>query len=267
VPIEAGTGLVILARLKDREVERLRTLTDDCPIDAGGRTIYWFDGVTPAHSLAYLDGLTRLPDLSQLDRRTATERRSLAQSAISAVALHADAGADAILDRVVGLPGEPSLRRHAATRMGADRGTRGFEALRRLVGAETDPSTRRALVVALALTGAPATDTLLALARGDTDAELRADAAYHYIRVAGAPGVTNLLTIVERDASDAVKKRAIQGLGGLQDGAGVPHLIALARASKDPVVRKEAVARLGRTKDPRAIAYLTEILSSGQSRR
>jgi hypothetical protein len=267
VPIEAGSGLVVLARLKDGQVERLRTLTDDCPIDAGGRTIHWFEGVTPARSLAYLESLTRLPDLSQLDRRTASSRRSLAQSAITAVALHADGGADSILDRIAGSHADHSLRRHAASRLGAERGQRGFDALRRLMGTETDQSVRRALVSALALTGAPAAEPLLALARGDTDPGLRADAAYHYIRVAGARGVDNLLAIVERDADDAVRKRAIQGLASLPDDAGVPHLIALARTSKDAVVRKEAVTRLGRTKDARAVAYLTEVLSGGPLNR
>ncbi len=40
VPIEAGTGLMVLLRLLDGQVERIRTLGDDCPIDAGGRTLY-----------------------------------------------------------------------------------------------------------------------------------------------------------------------------------------------------------------------------------
>jgi HEAT repeat protein len=151
--------------------------------------------------------------------------------------------------------------------MGAERGPRGFDALRRLIGAETDQAVRRAFVAAIAQTGPPSAETLLTLARGDADPGLRADAAYHYIRVAGSAGVDSLLAIVERDADDGVRKRAVQGLASLPNDAGVPHLIALARTSKDAMVRKEVVTRLGRTKDPRAIAYLTEILSRGQTRR
>jgi len=261
VPIEAGTGLVILARLVDGQVERLRTLTDDCPIDAGGRTIYWFDGIDATRSLAYLDTLTGLDDLDGLDRTSANARRSRARSAVSAIALHADSGADAILDRLAASD-ETSLRRHAFTQLGAYRGQHGFETLRRLIGIETDASLRRSLVQALAQTGRPqAADTLLGLARNDADARVRAEATYRYVQLAGEAGVTNALAIIDADVEEDVKRRAIQGLFALPDSAGVPHLITLARTSSDQAVRQEAVKQLGGTKDPRAIAYLTELLS------
>src|SRR5580765_5230412 len=59
VPLEAGTGLVVLARAVGGKVERLRTVSDDCPMDAGGRTVYWLSSVTPAESLRFLNTLTR----------------------------------------------------------------------------------------------------------------------------------------------------------------------------------------------------------------
>jgi hypothetical protein len=262
VPIEAGTGLVVLGRIVDGQVERLRTLTDDCPIDAGGRTIYWFDGVNAARSLAYLDTLTRLESLDGLDRTSANARRSLARAAASAIALHAEGGADAILDRLAASATDAALRRHVFTQIGAHRGQHGFETLRRLIDAETDPAARRTLVTALAQTDRPAAgDALLGLARNDADARLRGEATYHYLRLTGEAGVANALAIIDRDAETAVRRRAIQGLLALPDSAGVPHLITLARTSRDQTVRHEAVTQLGRTKDPRAIAYLTELLS------
>lgn len=267
VPIEAGTGLVILARLVDGQVERLRTLTDDCPIDAGGRTIYWFDGISAARSLVYLDTLTGLDDLDGLDRSSANARRSRARSAVSAIALHADSGADAILDRLAASE-ETSLRRHAFTQLGAYRGQHGFETLRRLIGTETNQAARRALVTAMAQTGHPAAaDALLDLARTDADGRLRGEAVYQYLRLAGDAGVTSALAIIDADAEEDVKRRAIQGIFGLPDSAGVPHLITLARTSSDQAVRLEAVEQLGKTKDPRAIAYLTELLSGKGGRK
>jgi hypothetical protein len=267
VPIEAGTGLVVLARLVDGRVERLRTLTDDCPVDAGGRTIYWFDGIAAARSLAYLDSLTRLDGLDGLDRNSANARRSLARGAVSAIALHADSGADAILDRLASPGGDTSLRRQAISQLGAHRDQHGFDTLRRLIGSETDASVQRALVQALAQTGRPqAADTLLSLARNDADARVRAEAAYRYLQLAGEAGVTNTLAIIDGDAETEVKHRAIQGLFALPDSAGVPHLITLARTSAHQTVRHEAVEQLGRTKDPRAIAYLTELLSGKRPR-
>jgi len=46
VQIEAGTSLLVLVRTLDGSVERMRTLADDCPIDAGGRTVNWLSALT-----------------------------------------------------------------------------------------------------------------------------------------------------------------------------------------------------------------------------
>jgi hypothetical protein len=113
VPIEAGTGLVVLLRLNAGRVERLRTLTDDCPIDAGGRTIHWFEGLSAPRSLAYLDTHARLDDAGDLDRQTMGARRSLAQSAVSAMALHADTTVASALLAVIARGSDAAVTRRA----------------------------------------------------------------------------------------------------------------------------------------------------------
>jgi len=59
VRLEVGTHLVVLVRLVAGRVERLRTLDDECPIDAGGRAVHWLTGISPAESVRYLDALIR----------------------------------------------------------------------------------------------------------------------------------------------------------------------------------------------------------------
>jgi hypothetical protein len=255
VAMEGGTQIVVLLRVVDRKIERLRTVGDDCPLDAGGRSVYWLSGVTPAESLKYLDGLMRQDDMPPASQRT------LVNNAVAAIASHRDAGADAILDRLVA-DRDADMRRLAAQRLGSDRGAHGFEVLRRLVASETAADMRLSFVRALGQTRQPQTaDALLALARGDADPKVRAEAASLYPQRAGVAGIDATLAIANTDPEDSVKTRAVQGLSRLPADAIVPKLIDLARTSKSLPVRKQAVSVLAATKDPRAINFLAEIVA------
>lgn len=254
VPLEAGTGLVVLERIVDHQVERLRTLGDDCPLDAGGRTVYWLAGVTPADSLSYLGGLIHRTSLNP-----GVERR-VADAAIGAIALHAGSGADALLDKLATDP-DATVRRQAGRWLGRARGAHGFESLQRLVAGEKSAAVRRQFVTALGQTRQPGTaGALLALARSDTDPKVRGEAVYWYAARAGAGGADAVLDVIDHDSDRSVKQRAVSGLGHLPNNQGIPLLIRLARTRTDLTIRKAAVSQLGRSKDPRAVAFLEEIL-------
>ena len=255
VALESGTGLVVVVRVLNRQIERIRRYSDDCPLDAGGRTVYWLTGITPAESLRFLEGaLTR-------GALTPALQRTLAASALSAISLHGDPGADAILDRLATGERDSELRKQAISKLASDRGAHGFEMVRRLLASETAPDLRVSLTEALGRTQQPQTaDALLALARTDTSAGVRRAAAHWYPQRAGLPGLDATLAIVNTDADDEVRSRALSGLGALPSDQIVPRLIELVRTSQNQRVRRESVAMLGRTKDPRAIAFLEELL-------
>jgi hypothetical protein len=256
VPLEAGTGLVMLVRMVNGRVERMRTLGDDCPLDAGGRTVYWLQGPTPAESLTFLDTLIR-----QAGPSSTTGEQRLRDSAISAAALHADAGADALLDRLAASDADTNVRRLARTHLGSARGAHGFATLRRLLEAERLPEIRRQLVGSLGQTREPGTAALLlGLARSDTDASIRADAAYWLPQRGTEQDIRNTIAIVNADTADVVKRRGVQGLARASNGDVTALLLELARTSQSVVVKREAVSALGRSKDPRATAYLEGLL-------
>ena len=104
----------MLVRLLDGRVERLRTVGDDCPLDAGGRTVYWLQGVTPADSMKYLETL-----LKPTDSLNPAQEQRLSQSAVSAIALHRDPSADVILDRLATGDSRHDLRRSARSSLGS----------------------------------------------------------------------------------------------------------------------------------------------------
>jgi len=256
VPLEAGTNVVILARISNKRVERLRTFGDDCPLDANGRTVYWLNGVTPAESLKFLETLTH-PDYATMVRSGAD---SLVSSALSAIASHRDPAADAMLDKLAADP-DSSLRRQAMRQLVDNRGAHGFETVRRLLDTEKNPDVRRSLVSSLAQSRQPQTaDVLLALARNDSDESIRADAVYYLPARGGVKMVPEILKLLGSDGSTKVRQRAVDGIATLPADTALPALIQLARDSRDVVVRKQAVSALGRSKDPRAVGALQELL-------
>jgi HEAT repeat protein len=254
--LESGTAVVVLARMVEGRLERLRAIGDDCPIDAGGRTVYWLNGITPAESVRYLDGLTRSDALN-----ISTNRR-IAESALAAIALHRDPAATAVLDRLSGREGDRLLRRQAASALARTRGAHGFERVSALLKDESDRDMRQALVSALGESPQPAaTDALLALAKADTNGTVRAEAAYRYVRRAGQAGLQAALALLNTDTDDNVKRRVVSAIALLPAPTSSPVLIELARTNPSLVVRKEAVSALGRSKDTGAVQFLEELVN------
>jgi hypothetical protein len=258
VPLESGASLLVLLRFVDGRLERIRTLGGDCPLDAGGRTLHWIDAVTPADSLRFLDGLTRVDGPDSV--KAITARRTLASSALSSIALHRDAGADAILERVAADRADSSLRSTALRLLGSHRGARGLAALERQLKAETVSDDRRIIVSAIGASREPGVAGILKPLLRDADAKVRAEAVARYITAGGPAVASEALAIINADPADEVKTRAVSSIAAWPRGEGVPHLITLARTSRDAAVQKRAVSSLGNSRDPRAIAYLEELL-------
>ena len=257
VPIEAGTGLLVLVRTLDGGVERVRTLADDCPIDAGGRTVYWLGGVTTAESLRFLESLTRS---DRADRFSADSRRNVAQSAVTAISLHRDAAADAVLDRLAASDTDRELRGQAASALGSTRGAHGLATLERLLAAEKDADMRRSLVGALGLTREPGTVNALRPLLRDADARIRAEAIYWFAQRGGTSVIGEVTKLVEAEADDTVRRRGVSGLARLPASDAVPALLQLARSSPNALVRREAVSALSNSRDPRAMAFMEELI-------
>jgi hypothetical protein len=80
--LEGPQSVMILLRLEDKAVQRIRTFSADCELDAGGRSIYWLDTVKGADSISFLSSFVS-------DEGKRNDR--LSSSALSAIAMHGDA--------------------------------------------------------------------------------------------------------------------------------------------------------------------------------
>ncbi len=78
IRLEGPESMVVLYRVENSAVQKVRIFSPDCELDAGGRTIHWLDQVNGAESVKLLS--TFVP--------SGTEQ--LRSGALSAIAMHSD---------------------------------------------------------------------------------------------------------------------------------------------------------------------------------
>ena len=252
VRLEGSDRMVVLFRILDRSVDRVRVFSEDCELDAGGKTVTWLEGVRPADSVALLESIATPAD-GRRDRVT--------DGAISAIALHGDPAADASLDRLVA-PNQPdAVRKKVTFWLGNTRGTHGLATLRRVLKEDPSAEVQKGAVFGVSQSReAGAFDVLLGLARTDASPRIRGEAIFWLGQKAGQKVAATITERIEQDPDTEVKKRAVFALSQMPKDEGVPLLINVARTNPNPAVRKQALFWLGQSKDPRAVEFFAEIL-------
>jgi hypothetical protein len=256
-PLRGASDFLVLLRVEQGRVNRIRMLSRGCGIDVGGLPLHWITGVQPAESLTLLESMIG----SGAGASKKRDKGVMEEPAIAAIAMHAGTGADAILERLVA-PSQPlALRKQTAFWMGNSRGQRGYEALKRLAS-DSSAELREHVTFALSQSDVPeAVDTMIAIARGDDDAEVRGQALFWLGQKAGRKATEAITRAVAEDPETAVKKKAVFALSQLPKDEGVPLLIDLARKNTNPAVRKQAMFWLGQSQDARALAFFEEVLA------
>lgn len=258
VRLESGPSFLVLFRVAQGRVGRVRTFSSDCGLDAGGLTMHWLTDVKPAESLALLASLVAKDGKDAGDD---DEDRRVWDGALAAIAFHADPGADALLERYASAGGPLERRKQAAFWMGQARGRRGFESLRRLVREDSVSEFREHAVFALTQSREPeATDTIIEVAKRDPSAHVRGQALFWLGQKASRTAAAAITKAIEEDPETEVKEKAVFALSQLPRDEGVPLLIQQARTNRNPAVRKQALFWLGQSGDPRALQFFEEIL-------
>ena len=254
VKLEGPDTMVVLFRVVNRQVERIRVFSEDCALDAGGREITWLTGVRPAESVALLESLVAAQ--AGVDRRD-----RVTDGAITAIALHEDTAADASLERLLASSMPQNVRTKVPFWLGNARGRRGLEVLRKVV--KDDPSTEVKKKAVFGISQSPeagAVDILIDNARNNTDTSVRGESIFWLAQKAGNKAAATITERIDQDPDTEVKKKAVFALSQLPKDEGVPLLIRVARTHTNPAVRKQAMFWLGQSKDPRALDFFAEIL-------
>jgi hypothetical protein len=100
VHLEPPDHMLVFFRIESNAVERVRTISPDCQIDAGGAPVHWLTDVRPAESVALLGGM-------------AAAAGRTAAGALSAIALHADPAGVPLLIQTAKTSRDAEVRKQA----------------------------------------------------------------------------------------------------------------------------------------------------------
>lgn len=244
ITLEPPRTLNVFVRVEGGKVVRVRPATPDCEIDGNGATVIWLTNVRPDDSVALLSTLVR-------------DEQKISDGAVSAIALHDGAAADAALDALASAQQPESIRRKAVFWLGNARGRRGYETLSRILREDPSDKVREHVIFALTQSKEPgAIDAIVKAAHEDKSARVRGQALFWLAHAAQRKiSAEEIARAVDNDPETEVKKRAVFALSQLSNGEGVPELIELAKTNRNAEVRKQAMFWLGQSKDPRALEF------------
>jgi hypothetical protein len=249
----AGPNAMILFRLAEGEIGKVRAVSQGCQLDLSGRRLVWLEDVDAVDSLRALTALAAGGD----GRR---KGKDPSEEAVMAIALHGLPEADAALAELAQEDNPSDIREAALFWLGQTRGRRGYEILSRVVRQDPDGEIREKAVFSLSQSEVPeAADTIVEVARGDRSPEVRGQALF-WLSQGRVKRADAILEAVSRDPDPEVREQAVFALSQLPDD-GTEHLVRLVRESRDSKVRKKALFWLGQSKDPRAMDFLSELLA------
>jgi HEAT repeat protein len=252
VRLEGSDRMVILFRVAAREVERIRVFSEDCALDAGGRSVVWLDDVKPADSIALLEGYAAPKD---------GRRDRVSDGAVSAIALHGDPAADAALDRLVAVNQPEALRKKITFWLGNARGAHGLATLKRILKEDPSAEVQKGAVFGVSQSHeADAFTTLAGLVKSDASPRIRSEAVFWLSQRDDPRAAQLILETADKDASPEVRKKAVFALSQLKDSAGVDSLIRIARTGQDAAMRGEAIFWLGQKAGMKAASAITEMI-------
>jgi hypothetical protein len=172
--LEPGDRFFVLYRLEGGLVNRIRMFSEDCPLDAGGRIIHWLSGVRPGESVSVLAAYAAEPN------------RKPADSALSAIAMHADSTA---LETLV------TLARSA----------------------ESTHVRGQALFWLAQRAGDKAVGTITDAIDRDPETDVKKRAVFALSQLPKDQGVPLLIDLARKNANPVVRKQAIFWLGQSKD--------------------------------------------------
>jgi hypothetical protein len=177
IQLEGAERMAVLFRIVDRQVERIRTYSEDCQLDAGGMPVHWLQDVRAADSVSLLASL--------IDAQPKSKSR-VTNAALMAISQHAEPSAPRVIERLA--------RAHAAS------GVRG-----------------EALFWLAQMAGEKVAGTITAAIENDPDTDVKRRAVFALSQLPKSEGVPLLIDVARRNANPAVRKQAMFWLGQSKD--------------------------------------------------
>jgi HEAT repeat protein len=255
VKLEGGQRLVVLFRLQDKHLTRVKVASEDCVLDAGGSPFVWLTDVKPVESVAFLSAYVREGIVD------GGNKHSIGNEALTAIALQDGQEAEMALESFTASAQPEELRKQASFWLGVARGKEGLTALQRMAKKDPSAEVRARVAFALSISKEPAAlEEMIRMAHEDESGHVRGQAIFWLAQKAGKRAVSAIDGAIASDPDTDVKKQAVFALSQLPKDEGVPKLIEVAENNRNPEVRKQAMFWLGQSQDPRALGFFEKVL-------
>jgi HEAT repeats len=174
IVLEPPADVLILARVENSAIVRLRTFTPDCDIDGSAMPIVWLENVRPADSEAWLTSLARSDTSGNRDRENRVVR-----PAIGALALHPGQSAVTTLVAIARTDQRTGIRSQALFWLSQRAGEEATSTIKTAVDNDPEIEVKRRAVFALSqLPAAEGIPLLIELARTHRSVEIRRQAMF-----------------------------------------------------------------------------------------
>lgn len=177
VKLEGADRMMVLFRVADRQVDRIRAFSEDCEIDAGGRQVHWLQDVRPSESIVLLESLVG---------GDAGRKNRITSGALSAISMHGDPSAAPTVERLARTHPVAAVRSDAVFWLGQMAGSK---------------------------VAATISDAVL----NDPDTDVKKRAVFALSQLPKGEGVPLLIDVARKNPNPAVKKQAIFWLGQSKD--------------------------------------------------
>jgi HEAT repeat protein len=244
------TDAYVLVELKAGVALRVRVVSSSCPVDGANRRLVWLGPVDAGTSIA---ALSRLLDAK-------LKEDDVEEAALAAIAYHAEARADAVIEkRAFDRSLSEEARKQAIFWAGNARGEAGYRLVERVLATDPDGDIREHAVFALTQSSVPgAADRIKKVAVEDRDNNVRAQALF-WLAQTNAKGAGEwIVGRLDAEQDDHVREQAVFALSQLEDGT--DWLLKVLRSKRDTETIRRALFWLGQSNDPRALQEIEKIL-------
>ena len=243
-----GDEIFILVRTTEGDPSRVRMVSPSCPVRGEDRRLLWLG---PADAGASLAALGKFLDASDDE---------VSQSALAAVAHHADARADApIARRALDRSAPKETRQQAMFWAAQARGRSGYQLVEGILRSDPSAQIREQAVFSLSQSPLPeAPERIKRASLEDRDPEVRAQALFWLAQTQVAGAGEWIVSRLDADQSAHVREQAVFALSQLKDGT--DWLLDVLHSKRDRSTIRQALFWLGQSQDPRALTEIEKIL-------
>jgi hypothetical protein len=189
VKLEGPERMIVLFRIVEKRVERVRSFSENCDLDAGGRPVHWLEGVRPAESLTLLASLVG----GEHERRN-----RVSGGALQAMSMHGEPGAAGMIEQIARTHKTPAVRGDALFWLAQMAGDK----------------------VAAAITSA---------IENDPETEVKRRAVFALSQLPKDEGVPLLIDVARKNRNPVVRKQAIFWLGQSKDPRAIEFFAEILR--------------------------------------